>query len=53
MLFRSFADITFDEIHGAFRLYYPRMAADQEALPEGGKLGGDFGAEGAAEKREK
>jgi transglutaminase-like putative cysteine protease len=47
-----FADIPFDEIRSAFRHYYPRMAAEQEAMPLGG-LGGDFGAEGEAEAREK
>ncbi|SKA15452.1 Transglutaminase-like superfamily protein [Enhydrobacter aerosaccus] len=40
-----FADIPFDEIRGAFRHYYPRMARQQEEMA----LGGDFGAEGAAE----
>lgn len=40
-----FADIPFDEIRGAFRHYYPRMTRAQEEMP----LGGDFGAEGAAE----
>ena len=40
-----FADIPFDEIRGAFRHYYPRMTRAQESMP----LGGDFGAEGAAE----
>ncbi len=44
-----FADIPFDEIRDAFRHYYPRMTRQQEALPLGGGLGGDFGAEGAAE----
>ena len=45
-----FADIPFEEIHGAFRHYYPRMTRLQEALPLGGTLGGDFGAEGAKEQ---
>ncbi len=40
-----FADIPFDEIRDAFRHYYPRMTRQQEAAA----LGGDFGAEGAAE----
>ena len=40
-----FADIPFDEIRSAFRHYYPRMTRAQEEMP----LGGDFGAEGAAE----
>jgi transglutaminase-like putative cysteine protease len=40
-----FADIPFDEIRDAFRHYYPRMTGEQEKMP----LGGDFGAEGAAE----
>jgi transglutaminase-like putative cysteine protease len=40
-----FADIPFDEIRGAFRHYYPRMTKAQEEMA----LGGDFGAEGAAE----
>ena len=44
-----FADIPFDEIHGAFRHYYPRMTRLQEKLPLGGTLGGDFGAEGKLE----
>lgn len=44
-----FADIPFDEIRDAFRHYYPRLARQQEALPAGGNLGGDFGAEGEAE----
>jgi transglutaminase-like putative cysteine protease len=49
-----FADIPFEEIHGAFRHYYPRMTSFQEKLPllsddGGGALGDDFGAEGAAE----
>lgn len=48
-----FADIPFDEIHGAFRHYYPRMTAAQETLPMGGRLSGDFGAEGEAEARKK
>ena len=34
-----FADIPFDEIHGAFRHYYPRMTSLQEKLPLGGSLG--------------
>jgi transglutaminase-like putative cysteine protease len=42
-----FADIPFDEIRDAFRHYYPRMTRQQEAMP----LGGDFGAEGAAEAK--
>jgi len=42
-----FADIPFDEIRAAFRHYYPRMTRQQEDLPVGGTLGGDFGAEGA------
>jgi transglutaminase-like putative cysteine protease len=44
-----FADIPFDEIHSAFRYYYPRMTRAQEEMPIGGSLGADFGAEGAAE----
>jgi transglutaminase-like putative cysteine protease len=40
-----FADIPFDEIRDAFRLYYPRMTKAQEEMP----LGGDFGAEGQRE----
>ena len=44
-----FADIPFDEIRSAFRHYYPRMTRAQEAMPPGRGLGGDFGAEGAAE----
>ncbi|MBS0223636.1 MAG: transglutaminase family protein [Proteobacteria bacterium] len=44
-----FADIPFDEIRAAFRHYYPRMTQLQEKMPIGGSLGGDFGAEGAAE----
>jgi transglutaminase-like putative cysteine protease len=36
-----FADIPFDEIRDAFRHYYPRMTALQEAM----ELGGDFAAE--------
>jgi transglutaminase-like putative cysteine protease len=40
-----FANIPFEEIRGAFRHYYPRMTRAQEEMP----LGGDFGAEGAAE----
>lgn len=46
-----FADIPFEEIRGAFRHYYPRMTREQEAMPLGGSLGGDFGAEGAAEAK--
>lgn len=45
----TFADIPFDEIRDAFRHYYPRMTAVQENMP----LGGDFGAEGAAEAAKK
>jgi transglutaminase-like putative cysteine protease len=45
-----FADIPFEEIRGAFRHYYPRMTAEQEAMPIGGSDGRDFGAEGAAER---
>jgi transglutaminase-like putative cysteine protease len=48
-----FADIPFDEIHDAFRHFYPRMTRAQEAIPTGGTLGGDFGAEGAAEVLQK
>src|SRR5215510_14099494 len=48
-----FADIPFDEIRGAFRHYYPRMTRLQEAMPAGGKLEGDFGAEGEAEAKQK
>ncbi len=48
-----FADIPFDEIHAAFRHFYPRMTRAQEAIPIGGSLGGDFGAEGAAEVAQK
>jgi transglutaminase-like putative cysteine protease len=48
-----FADIPFDEIRGAFRHYYPRMTREQEQMPLGGTLGGDFGAEGAAEATKK
>ena len=45
-----FADIPFEEIHGAFRHYYPRMTSFQEKLPLLSDDGGDdFGAEGAAE----
>ena len=44
-----FADIPFDEIRDAFRHYYPRMTQLQEEMPSGRTLGGDFGAEGAAE----
>ncbi len=44
-----FADIPFDEIRAAFRHYYPRMTRAQEEMP----LGGDFGAEGAAEATRK
>jgi transglutaminase-like putative cysteine protease len=49
----TFADIPFDEIRDAFRHYYPRLSAEQEALPLGGTVGGDFGAEGAAEAAQK
>ena len=48
-----FADIPFDEIRDAFRHYYPRMTREQEKMPLGGSLGGDFGAEGAAEATRK
>ena len=48
-----FADIPFDEIRDAFRHYYPRMTREQEAMPLGGSMGGDFGAEGAAEAASK
>ena len=52
-----FADIPFEEIRDAFRHYYPRMTRLQEKLPllsdGAGTLGGDFGAEGADEKRRK
>lgn len=48
-----FADIPFDEIRSAFRHYYPRMTRAQEEMPLGGTLGGDFGAEGAAEATRK
>jgi transglutaminase-like putative cysteine protease len=48
-----FADIPFEEIRDAFRHYYPRMTRLQEAIPPGGTLGGDFGAEGAEEKGRK
>jgi hypothetical protein len=48
-----FADIPFDEIRDAFRHYYPRMTREQEKMPLGGSLGGDFGAEGAAEAARK
>jgi transglutaminase-like putative cysteine protease len=44
-----FADIPFEEIRAAFRHYYPRMTAEQEQMT----LGGDFGAEGAAEAKSK
>jgi len=45
-----FADIPFEEIRGAFRHYYPRMTKAQEEMAQGDMaLGGDFGAEGAAE----
>ena len=47
-----FADIPFEEIRAAFRHYYPRMTAEQEQMPVDG-LGGDFGAEGAAEAKTK
>jgi len=46
-----FADIPFDEIRDAFRHYYPRMTRQQEQMPLGGSLGGDFAAEGAAEAK--
>jgi hypothetical protein len=48
-----FADIPFDEIRSAFRHYYPRMTRAQEEMAVGGGLGGDFGAEGAAEAAKK
>jgi transglutaminase-like putative cysteine protease len=48
-----FADIPFDEIRAAFRHYYPRMTRQQEEMPLGGTLGGDFGAEGALEAANK
>ncbi|HTR86484.1 MAG TPA: transglutaminase-like domain-containing protein [Reyranella sp.] len=48
-----FADIPFDEIRAAFRHYYPRMTREQEALPLGGTMAGDFGAEGEAEAKRK
>jgi transglutaminase-like putative cysteine protease len=48
-----FSDIPFDEIRDAFRHYYPRMTREQEAMPLGGSMGGDFGAEGAAEAASK
>jgi hypothetical protein len=48
-----FADIPFDEIRDAFRHYYPRMTGQQEEMPLGGTIGGDFGAEGAAEAKVK
>ena len=59
-----FADIPFDEIRGAFRHYYPRMTKAQEEVARGDMargdmtqrdmtLGGDFGAEGAAEAKTK
>jgi len=53
-----FADIPFEEIRGAFRHYYPRMTKLQEAMEVGGQLGGgasggDFGAEGEAEAKQK
>jgi transglutaminase-like putative cysteine protease len=44
-----FADIPFEEIRGAFRHYYPRMTRQQEEMPSGGTIGGDFGAEGELE----
>jgi transglutaminase-like putative cysteine protease len=44
-----FADIPFEEIRGAFRHYYPRMTRQQEGMPSGGTIGGDFGAEGELE----
>lgn len=44
-----FADIPFEELRGAFRHYYPRMTREQEQMP----IGGDFGAEGAAEASKK
>ena len=48
-----FADIPFDEIRDAFRHYYPRMMREQEKMPLGGSMDGDFGAEGAAEAARK
>jgi len=45
-----FADIPFEEIHAAFRQYYPRMTAEQEKLPVGAGGSDEFGAEGAAEQ---
>ena len=48
-----FADIPFEEIRGAFRHYYPRMTAEQEAMPLGGRLEGDFAAEGETEAKTK
>ena len=42
-----FADVPFEEIRGAFLHYYPTMMRAQEQMP----LGGDFGAEGAAEAK--
>jgi transglutaminase-like putative cysteine protease len=47
-----FADIPFDEIHAAFRKFYPRMTREQEALPLGGTSGGDFAAEAEVTPRE-
>ena len=44
-----FADLPCDEIRSAFRHYYPRMTRAQEEMA----LGGDFGAEGAAEAAKK
>jgi transglutaminase-like putative cysteine protease len=49
----AFADIPFAEIHAAFRHFYPRMTRAQEAIAAGATMGGDFGAEGAAEALQK
>ena len=45
--------VPFEEIRGAFRHYYPRMTAEQEAMPLGGRLEGDFAAEGETEAKTK
>ena len=44
-----FADLPFEEVRGAFLHYYPTMMQAQERMA----LGGDFGAEGAAEAKNK
>jgi transglutaminase-like putative cysteine protease len=42
-----FADIPFDEIRDAFRVYYPGMMQAQEAMLRGAARVGDFAAEAA------